>query len=178
MEKKSLICMRWGFVFVMGHIRIGRVDLLPDFAGFILFILAVRAHEKMSAVEERMEPFLWILAADALVKWLTGFSNNLEELFITVIGIYAFYVLIGEVMLRIGEKQPEVAGSLHGCRIAFVILYAANFLIGSYEIEMVNVFLVAAFLISAVYLFLKTFAVVPLEDEEEREAPCREEEKI
>lgn len=165
MEKKSLACMRWGFVFVMLHVNIGRVDVLPDFVGFILFIAALRAHEEMTAVEKRMEPFLWILAADALVKWLTGFSNNIEELFITVIGIYAFYVLIGEVMLRIGEKQPDAAGGFKVCRTVVAILYAANFLIGPYEIETVNVVLVAAFLISAVYIIVKSFLIVPLEEE-------------
>lgn len=163
MERQSLRCMRWGFVFVLFHLKIGSVDMLPDFIGFILFILALRAHEEMRVVEKRMEPFLWILAADAFVKWLTGFSWNLEELFSTVIGIYAFYVLIGELMLRIGENQPDIAKDFHVCRTGLVILYAANYLVSPYNIEVINTLLVIAFLGSAVYIFIKSFAVTPLE---------------
>lgn len=161
MEKRSLIYMRWGFVLVMVHVNIGRIDVLPDFLGIVLFIMALRAHEEMTVAEKRTEPLLWILAADFFIKWLTGFSNSIESLLVTVISIYAFYVLIGEVMGRIEATQPKEAEALGFCRAAFVVLETLNFLLNSYGIEWLNVILVAAFLILTLYFFIKTFAIVP-----------------
>lgn len=169
MEKKSLVLMRWGFVLSVVHVNIGRIDVLPDFLGIILFILALHAHTEMTVAEKRTEPFLWILTADFLIKWLTGFGNSIESLLVTVISIYAFYVLIGEVMQRIGERQPEAADALGICRIAFVILQVLNYLLVPYGIEWLNGILVAAFLILLLYFFVKTFAIVALEDYEEQE---------
>lgn len=168
MEKRSLIYMRWGFVLAMVHVNIGRIDVLPDFLGIVLFIMALRAHEEMTVTEKRTEPLLWILAADFFIKWLTGFSNSIESLLVTVISIYAFYVLIGEVMRRIYEKQQETAEVLGGCRIAVVSLQMANYLLNPYGIEWLNGILAAAFLLLMLYFFIKTFAIVPLEEYDEQ----------
>lgn len=167
MERKSLILMRWGFVLSAVHVKIGRMDVLPDFLGIILFILALHAHEKMTVAEKRTEPFLWLLTADFFIKWLTGFGNSIESLLVTVISVYAFYVLTGEVMRRIWERQQETAETLGICRIVFVILQVLNFLLNPYGIEWLNGILVAAFLVLLLYFFVKTFAIVPLEDYEE-----------
>lgn len=159
--------MRCGIVLATVHVNIGRIDLLPDFLGMILFILALHAHEEMTVVEKRTEPFLGILTADFLVKWLTGFSNSIESLLVTVISVYAFYVLIGEVMKRICERQQEVAETLGLLRIAMVVLQAANFLLGPYDINWLNVVLVVGFLLTILCIFIKTFAIIPLEDYDE-----------
>lgn len=164
MEKKSLVLMRWGLVLSMVHLNIGRIDLLPDFLGIFLFILALHAHAEMTVAEKRTEPFLWILAADFLVKWLTGFSNSLESLLVTILSIYAFYVLVGEVMRRIGETQRETAEALGICRIAFVILQVLNFLLNPYGIEWLNGILTVVFLLLFLYFLIKTFAIIPSED--------------
>lgn len=162
-----MIFMRCGIVLATVHVNIGRIDLLPDFLGMILFILALHAHEEMTVVEKRTEPFLGILTADFLVKWLTGFSNSIESLLVTVISVYAFYVLIGEVMKRICERQQEVAETLGLLRIAMVVLQAANFLLGPYDINWLNVVLVVGFLLTILCIFIKTFAIIPLEDYDE-----------
>lgn len=167
MEKKSLVLMRWGFVLSVVHVNIGRLDVLPDFLGIILFILALHAHEEMTVAEKRTEPFLWILTADFFIKWLTGFSNSIESLLVTVISVYAFYVLVGEVMKRIWEKQQEVAEVLGVCRIAFVILQVFVFLFSPYEIGWLNGILVVAFLLLALCFIVKTFAIIPLEEDAE-----------
>lgn len=167
MEKKSLVLMRWGFVLSVVHVNIGRLDVLPDFLGIILFILALHAHDEMTVTEKRTEPFLWILTADFFIKWLTGFSNSIESLLVTVISVYAFYVLVGEVMKRIWEKQQEVAEVLGVCRIAFVILQVIAFLFSPYEIGWLNGILVVAFLLLALCFIVKTFAIIPLEEDAE-----------
>lgn len=167
MEKKSLVLMRWGFILSVVHVNIGRLDVLPDFLGIILFILALHAHEEMTVTEKRTEPFLWILTADFFIKWLTGFSNSIESLLVTVISVYAFYVLVGEVMKRIWEKQQEVAEVLGVCRIAFVILQVFVFLLSPYEIGWLNGILVVAFLLLALCFIVKTFAIIPLEEDAE-----------
>ncbi len=164
MEKKSLVLMRWGLVLSVIHVNVGEIDLLPDFLGIFLFILALHAHGEMTVTEKRTEPFLWILAADFLVKWLTGFSNSLESLLVTILNIYAFYVLVGEVMRRIGETQRETAEALGFCRVAFVILQVLNFLINPYGIEWLNGILTAVFLLLFLYFFIRTFAIIPSKD--------------
>lgn len=162
-----MIFMRCGIVLATVHVNIGRIDLLPDFLGMLLFILALRAHEEMTVTEKRTEPFLWILTADFFVKWLTGFSNSIEGLLVTVISVYSFYVLVGEVMKRICDRQQDVADALGALRIAIVVLLAANFLVGSYAIEWLNLALIAAFLAAMIFFFIKTFSIIPLEDYEE-----------
>lgn len=164
MEKKSLIFMRCGMVLSVVHINIGRIDLLPDFLGMILFILALHAHEEMTVTEKRAEPFLWILTADFFVKWLTGFSNSIEELLITVISVCVFYVLIGEVMKRIWDSQQDVAETLGLLRIAIVVLLAANFLVGFLAADWLNLALIVAFLLAIIFFFIKTFSIIPLEE--------------
>lgn len=159
-----MLFMRCGIVLTTVHVNIGRIDLLPDFLGMILFILALHAHEEMTVVEKRTEPFLWILTADFFVKWLTGFSNSIESLLVTVISVYAFYVLVGEVMKRICDRQQDVAETLGLIRIAVVVLQAANFLLGSYAIDWLNALLVVAFLLAILCFFIKTFSIIPLED--------------
>lgn len=161
MEKKSLLCMRWGFVAAFVNVNIGRVNVLPSFVGFFLFWLALRAHEEETGVEKRMEPFLWILMADDLICWITGFSNGVEKLVISVIGIYTLFVLLGEVMRRIEDTQPDVAASIGISRILLVMLLTLNYLAGAYNIEAVNLFFVVAILSLTIYLFVKTFSIVP-----------------
>lgn len=162
-----MIFMRCGIVLATVHVNIGRIDLLPDFLGMLLFILALHAHAEMTVTEKRTEPFLWILTADFFVKWLTGFSNSIEGLLVTVISVYSFYVLVGEVMKRICDRQQDVADALGALRIAIVVLLAANFLVGSYAIEWLNLALIAAFLAAMIFFFIKTFSIIPLEDYEE-----------
>lgn len=145
MEKKSLLCMRWGFVAAFVNVNIGRINVLPGFVGFFLFWLALRSHEEETGV---------------------------EKLVIFVIGIYTLFVLLGEVMQRIGDTQTDVAESIGVCRILMVILIAFNYLAGAYDIEPVNLLLVVAILILTACLFVKTFSIVPLREGADQAQPA------
>lgn len=45
------------------------------------------------------------------------------------------YILLGEIGLRIEEKQPERAGNLHSIRIALTILSVLGYLVSAYQSE-------------------------------------------
>ena len=54
---------------------------------------------------------------------------------LAVLNIYTMYILLGEIGLRVEEKQPEQTGNLHFIRIALTILSVLGYLVGAYQNE-------------------------------------------
>ncbi len=167
MTYKALKLLKWGFAFIFIHITFSTgsrsFDLLPDFVGMFLILQAFRSQE-MTETEKRVCPLLVILIADYFLHWLIPFENGLENILITVISIYAIYVLIGEIALRIEEKQPEYSNRLEWIRIAFTVIQVCAYVFGSYNIAMVPMLLSVVFIIILVMLLWILFHIEPVEE--------------
>lgn len=134
MTAKALTYLKWGFFLLFVNINVGRWDLLPGFLGTFLLLKALKSQE-MTETERRICPLLMILIVDQFLHWGWDFHNGLESLIIAVLNIYTMYILLGEIGLRVEEKQPEQAGNLHFIRIALTILSVMGYLVGAYQNE-------------------------------------------
>lgn len=80
MTAKSLRYIKWGFVLMFFNINIGRFDLLPNFAGVLLLIMALRSQWEETETEKRLEPLLTALVIDYFLHWIFAFDNGVENL--------------------------------------------------------------------------------------------------
>lgn len=140
MEPKSLKYLKWGFVFLFFHITFV-VDLLPDFVGALLLYASIQSHKQTTEAEDRVKFLFLVLAADYFLHWIFSFDFILETLLITVISMYAMYVLLGEVGHRIQEAQPEKAKQLNVVRMLMAISQVVVFVASPYENEELNALL-------------------------------------
>lgn len=138
MEQKSLKYLKRGFIFLFFHIYIGRIDCLPDFVGALFLFYSIQSHREQTPVEERVKSLFLVLAADYFLNWIFPFDFVLENLLMAVISIYATFVLLGEVAVRIREEQPERAKQLDVVRVLTVIFQVVMFMVSAYEIEYLN----------------------------------------
>ena len=82
-------------------------------------------------------------AGQGVCVWLSGiYGNGIVRLLITVINLYMFYVLAGEVRKRIQEAQPQTARQLGCLRVWAVVLLTAGFLMTPYNITWLEILLV------------------------------------
>lgn len=142
MKKLALRYLKWGVILICFDINIGRVSILPAFAGWLFFLAALR-EEEQTETEKRLIPFLYILTADSFLHWLNDLTNifnrlfdlagSLELLVITVINVYTVYVLIGELKNRIRETQPETDRLLEKCQLCYIVIQTAYHLVGVFE---------------------------------------------
>lgn len=154
MEQKSLSYLKWGILLSFLNIHVGRWNLLPDFVGMLLLGASVRSHRERTDVEERLLPLFLILAVDSFAHWIWDFENGLETLIRMVIYLYVFFVLLGEVILRICAAQPEAAQRLETVRVCTILFQALTFLLAPYGYETLNLGIVLASLgICAVLLW-------------------------
>ena len=79
-----------------------------------------------------------VMAVDYFFHWIFRFDIGLESLLMTVISVYAIYVLLGEVAGRIQERQPERAKQLGTIRTCNVVLQAIIFLVSAYGYSELN----------------------------------------
>ena len=163
MESKSLKYLKWGFVFLFFHITVV-VDLLPDFVGAWMLYASIQSHKQTTEAEERVKFLFLVLAADYFLHWIFPFEFILENLLITVISMYAMYVLLGEVAGRIRDTQPDKANHLNVVRILTVISQVVVFVASPYENEGLNAVLA---LISVGILIALLFVVCCVEPIEE-----------
>ena len=146
MEQKSLNCLRWGILFSILNIHVGRWNLLPDFVGMLLLGASVRSHREQTDAEEKLQPLFLILAVDSFAHWIWDFENGLESLICMVIYLYAFFVLLGEVILRIRDAQPEEAKRLETVRMCTIVFQALAFLAAPYGHKALNLGIVLVWL--------------------------------
>lgn len=163
MEPKSLRYLKWGFVFLFFHITFV-VDLLPDFVGALLLYASIQSHKQTTEAEDRVKFLFPVLAVDYFLHWIFPFEFILESLLITVISMYAMYVLLGEVAGRIRENQPDKANHLNVVRVLMVISQVITFVASPYENEGLNVLLA---LVSVGILIVLLFVVCCVQAVEE-----------
>lgn len=171
MTAKSLRYIKWGFVLMFFNINIGRFDLLPNFAGVLLLIMALRSQWEETETEKRLEPLLTALVIDYFLHWIFAFDNGVENLMITIISIYTIYVYLGEVMVRVEDMQPEIAGTLQKVRVGYALLQVLNYVCGAYNMAAIVMIIAIGFLVLLVVMLFALFGIAP---NEESEGPSHE----
>ena len=161
MTAKALTYLKWGFFLIFVNINVGRWDLLPAFLGTFLLLKALKSQE-MTETERRLCPLLMIWMIDQFFHWGWDFHNGLESLIIAVLNIYTMYILLGEIGLRVEEKQPEQAGNLHFIRIALTILSVLGYLVGAYQNETIILVLSLVTIAVLVRLLWVLFQIEPV----------------
>lgn len=163
MERRSLNYLKWGMVFTFLNLHIGTLNLLPDFAGMLLFYASIQSHARQTQPEQKLRPLLLVLAADYFLHWIWPFENSLEGLLMLIISIYTIYVLLGEVAGRIKEHQPDSAKQIAFIRVWVILLQTAAFLLSPYEYGTVNGVIVIAMVIMWIVLMVIISAISPVE---------------
>ncbi len=110
---KSISKIAWGFIFVLIHINIGTVDILPDFVGYIFMLSAINELTAESKTISQLKPFGMILAVWNTVTWILKiFSYGITVLtFINILGviinIYFTFRLLTECSMIAKKYQAE-----------------------------------------------------------------------
>ena len=145
MERRSLTFLKLGILFVFFNFNLtffnfnmGKVDLMPDFAGMLFLFASIVSHDIQTETEKRLKPLLMILAADDFLHWITRFENSLESLLSGVIFVYVIFMLMGEVVKRIQSEQPERALHLNAVRVGTVFFLTFHFLLSAYDNNILN----------------------------------------
>lgn len=163
MERRSLSCLKWGTLCLYVHIYVGAWDLLPDFAGVLLFLASIGSQEWPTQAELRLKPLLWVLAADYFLHWIWQFESGLEGLLIWVISIYTVYVFFGEAARRISQKQPDKARVLDFLRSLGALLQCAAFFSASFGNHTLDILVNLAFVVIWAALAVTLARIRPLE---------------
>ena len=161
MTAKALTYLKWGFFLLFVNINVGRWDLLPGFLGIFLLLQALKSQD-MTETERRLCPLLTIWMIDQFLHWGWDFHNGLESLIIAVLNIYTMYILLGEIVLRVEEEQPEQAGNLHFVRIALTILGVMGYMVGAYQNETIILVLSLGTIAVLVRLLWVLFQIEPV----------------
>lgn len=162
MTKEALTYLKWGFVLLFTSINVGRWDLLPNFLGLYLIWRAFKSQE-MTETERRMCPLLIVLIVDYFLHWAFDFSNELENLIITVINTYTIYILTGEIANRIEKAQPDRAENLKHLRAFYAVLQVFNYLLGAYNNAVIVMLLAICFLVVLVNMLWVLFKIQPVD---------------
>lgn len=170
MERRSLTFLKLGilFLFLNFHVTflyfdLGRVDLMPDFAGMLFLFASIVSHDMQTETEKRLKPLLLLLAADYFLHWIIQFENPLESLFSGVISVYVIFMLMGEVIKRIQSEQPERAIHLNAARMGTVLFLTFNFLLSAYDNNILNGVLVVFFVSMLISLMVVVCRIRPCE---------------
>ena len=111
----------WGFVFVLFHIRINTIDLLPDFAGYILIAIGIgtlagklahlKALKPLSIVISIWTASLWFTEALTLTSFLSaGYMSTVMGYLSTAMGIVILIfniILLTDLSELAAKYQPE-----------------------------------------------------------------------
>ncbi|MCM1065393.1 MAG: hypothetical protein NC420_13185 [Eubacterium sp.] len=161
MERKSLTLLKLGILFLFLDFRIGNLDLMPEFAGMLFLFASLASHTEQTETEKRLKPLLLILAADCFLHWVIRFEHPVESLLISALMVYVIFLLMGEVIKRIREDQPDRASHLNFARMGTVIFLTMNFLLAAYDNPVINGLLVGCSLAMLIFLMVVVCRIRP-----------------
>lgn len=164
MERKSLNYLKGGILFTFLNFYIGQLNLLPEFAGMLLFYASIRSHREPRPGERQVAPLFLVLAVDGFLHWIWPFENAVEALVELAVSLYALYVLLGEAAERIRPGQPDRAAALDVLRICAVVLQCAVFLLSPFEIQLLNILLTVLVIAVCIALIVAVCRIRPEED--------------
>lgn len=111
---KALSKIAYGLIVIHVNINIGSIDILPDFAGYIMITLAIISLKdecKTIGLLKSLGIFLSVWSVAAIILALTEaavfpFSNYINSI-VKIIGIYFYFQLFTDISLIAKKYQPE-----------------------------------------------------------------------
>ena len=110
----------WAFVFILFHLRINTIDLLPDFVGYILIAIGIGSiadsleHRKilkpMSIVISIWTASLWFTETVTLTSVFEGYFSTIMSYLSTAMGVVILIftiILLTDLSVLAAKHQPE-----------------------------------------------------------------------
>ncbi|MCI8418764.1 MAG: hypothetical protein HFI33_14920 [Lachnospiraceae bacterium] len=110
--REPISCIRWGFFLILLDIRLGRFDILPDFAGYYLWMVALTDMWENFPDARRLRSFCKGLAVFSLIDWLLDIEISLLTLILTLVSLYVIYGILTQVVTYAEREGYEEARSL------------------------------------------------------------------
>lgn len=95
---RGVSCAAWGYFFLYFDINLGRLQILPEFVGYGLFLYAISLLQEERRELKLLRPLGWLLLVWSLLQWvgvLLGFSTegggDLLQIVSLVMGIVQLY---------------------------------------------------------------------------------------
>lgn len=145
--REAISKIRAGILFVLIDLRLGRWDLLPDFAGYLIFLKCLEYMEPEYPDIVRLRPFCQVMAGVAFAAWFIPFDIPLLSLFTTILEFYVIFVLLS-TMAEYGMGLGGESGSrLKLYKNVLVIFQVFLFAFRSYMGNHVFIIWLASFLV-------------------------------
>lgn len=91
----------WGYFFVYFDLNFGMVDILPDFAGYVIFLSAINLLKEEERELSLLKPLAIIMIVWTVIVWLGSFSSleiegmwQVTDLIIFLVNLYFQFQLI------------------------------------------------------------------------------------
>lgn len=159
MEQKAVTFLKLGILFLCVNIKIGRWDILPDFAGVLLLAASIECHAMRTEAEEKIRMLFLLLSADLFLHWIVDFENRLEGMLFTAVYCYAMFVLLEEAAERIRSLQPYRANLMKAAGTGLVLLHTTLYIASVYGYEFCYQWLNVFLLMVLVMLFTAVWGI-------------------
>lgn len=122
----------WGYFYLYFNLNIGTVDLLPSFAGYLLFLSAMGKLEQEERTLSLLRPFatglfLWH-TAQWLLSWigvgLDGLSQPVD-LLVELINLYFHFQLLTDIASIAARHRTGLEARLLHCRTLQTLMLTA-----------------------------------------------------
>lgn len=112
---KSITKFAFGFLIILININLSGFDILPDFAGYILFISAISELSDKYKKIHLLKPLAIILLIWSVASKILSYVNfseavpiiNLVQLTVSIVQIYFSFQLLSEISLMVREYCEE-----------------------------------------------------------------------
>ena len=99
---KAIRHIAWGYILIHLHFRLGTLDLLPDFAGYLLFLGTLPHLGKTEPSALLLKPFCLFLVVWELANWILSIIGitdlgYLPGLLVTIISLYFHFQLLTNI---------------------------------------------------------------------------------
>ena len=137
--RNGLSKVAWAYIFLLLHITLNiglhTLDLLPDWAGYLLLLSAIPLLEPVLRDLPLLWPFCVVLAAAEAVEWTAALLTGQSILYrflpvkalLTCLAMYVTFQLLTD-LARLAEREGLPAGRLRLCRDLNVVIRAMLFL--------------------------------------------------
>jgi hypothetical protein len=138
----------WGLLLVILDLRLSRIDVLPDFIGYILVALGCGGLVALSSQFSTARIVSWILVVSSLAWFVvTGLGWVFTLVHIALDCVLMWFLLGGVMEFASAKTRPDFAERASKLRIAYVALMAVGALAGIVARASHNVAKVMAFVV-------------------------------
>jgi len=122
----------WGLLLVILDFKINRIDILPDFLGYILVAIGCSGLASISRHFSTASTLSWILVAFAFVGYaLRGSASTVFGILNLAVDCAMMWFLLGGVMeLAVARQRTDLSERASNRRIAYVVVMCLATLAG------------------------------------------------